>query len=93
MMGGWVSGWGGLREGWTKRNKNRRGKKKRQNGSDKKTEEEMSGEGAALIILIVSCSMLPRMIGFCRLHTHLSQLGVFDLADTERERERRGRGV
>lgn len=49
----------------------------------------MSGEGGALIILIVSCSMLPRMIGFCRLHTHLSQLGVFDLADTERERERR----
>lgn len=49
----------------------------------------MSGEGAALIILIVSCSMLPRMIGFCWLHTHLSQLGVFDLADTERERERR----
>lgn len=46
----------------------------------------MSREGAALIILSVLCSMLPRMIAFCRLHTHLSQLGVFDLADTESER-------
>lgn len=47
----------------------------------------MSREEAALIILIVLC-----MIAFRRLHTHSSQLGVFDLADTEsvkqRERER-----
>lgn len=49
-----------------------------------KKEEAMSREGAALIILIVLCSVLPRMIAFCRLHTHFSQLGVFDLADTER---------
>lgn len=50
----------------------------------------MSKEGAVLIILIVLCSVLPRMIAFCRLHTHLSQLGVFDLADTESERECEG---
>lgn len=45
----------------------------------------MSREGAVLIILIVLCSVLPRTIAFCRLHTHLSQLGVFDLAETESE--------
>ncbi len=50
----------------------------------------MSRERAVLIILIVLCSVLPRMIAFCRLHTHLSQLGVFDLADTESERECEG---
>lgn len=46
----------------------------------------MSREGAVLIILIVLCSVLPRTIAFCRLHTHLSQPGVFDLADLESER-------
>lgn len=51
-----------------------------------KKEEAVSREGAVLIILIVLCSVLPRMIAVCRLHTHLSQLGVFDLADTESER-------
>lgn len=56
----------------------------------RKKEEAMSKEGAVLIILIVLCSVLPRMIAFCRLHTHLSQLGVFDLADTESERECEG---
>lgn len=45
----------------------------------------MSREGAVLIILIFLCSVLPRTISFCRLHTHLSQLGVFDLAETESE--------
>lgn len=73
-----------LKKGW--------GEKLKQNGHKEKgvtiKEEAMSREGAILVILIVLCSMLPRTIAFCRLHTHLSQLGVFDLADTERERER-----
>lgn len=54
--------------------------KKREKGSDKK-EEAMSREGAALIILIVLCRVLPRTAA----HTHLSQLGVVDFADTETE--------
>lgn len=46
-------------------------------------EETMSGDSAALIIFIVFCRVLPRMAAHTHSLTHLPQLAVFDLADTD----------